>query len=212
MLSLYQQLKLLNDDPRYSIIGRLRKLSLMCHPDQGGTQEAFVRLKRAHQTFGEPDACNDYELEGCEAANDLLNFKNNVDYRILFSLGRQQINFLAGPCFVLVFLFRCDQFDFSVRREPYSIPKRRYFGKIFETSIKTIDLQSAIELYLCDMSLIWAAELESFHKATVRFRQSVCFYYTAIRRVCTDEVNKTVILPSSGEFRLTVFTDEGFIS
>ena len=94
----------------------------------------------------------------------------------------------------------------------YRIHKKRYFGKIFQTSIKAIDLRAAIKLYLCDMSQIWDVEFDSFRKTTVGFQHRDCLNYTGIRRVSTDELNKTRILPGYGEFRPTVFTDKGYIS
>ena len=64
----------------------------------GGTQELFVRLLRARRILAVTDARNVYELEECEAADDVLSFKNNIDYRTMFSLGRQErISFIAGP-------------------------------------------------------------------------------------------------------------------
>ena len=54
-------------------------MSLWCHPDQGGTHEAFVRLQRVQRIFADPDARIVRELEGCEAADDVLSFKSNID-------------------------------------------------------------------------------------------------------------------------------------
>ena len=55
----------------------LKKLSLFCHPDHGGSYDVFVRLQRAHRILSDPEARLRYEAEGCEAAEDFLSFKNN---------------------------------------------------------------------------------------------------------------------------------------
>ena len=103
--SLCQQLMMPNDAPLYSITRRFRKLSFLCHPDHGGTQKAVVRLERAHQFLTDPDACNGYELERCEAADDVQIFKNHISLCTLFSLGRQQLVFFrSAPYFVFCFL------------------------------------------------------------------------------------------------------------
>ena len=54
-------------------------MSLLCHPEQGGTQEAFVWLQRANRVPTDPDARNVSELDGWEAADNVLKFKNNPD-------------------------------------------------------------------------------------------------------------------------------------
>ena len=78
-LNLYQQLMVPNDAPMDSITKRLRKPILLCHTDKGGTQEVFVWLQRDHRILTDSDARNVFELEGCEAADNLLSLKNNLD-------------------------------------------------------------------------------------------------------------------------------------
>ena len=104
--SLYRQLMVPIHAPIDSITRRIRKQSLLCHPAQGGTQEAFVRQQRARRIRTDRNARNVKELEGCEAADNDLGFKNNPGSWMLLSLGRQLgNNFLTGPGFVFAFLF-----------------------------------------------------------------------------------------------------------
>ena len=92
--------------PIDSITKRLRKLSLLCHPHQGRIQKAFGRLQRAHRILADWNASDVYEVEGCEAADNVFSSKNNKDSWTLSALGRQQrINFPASPYFVLASLF-----------------------------------------------------------------------------------------------------------
>ena len=59
------------------ITTNFRKLSDLSHPDQAGTSDNFVRLQRAHRILTDPDARAEDNLNGCEAADELLTFKNN---------------------------------------------------------------------------------------------------------------------------------------
>ena len=68
-----------SDAPKDSIKRSFWKLRLLCHPEKGRTQEAFVRLQRAHRNLTEPDVRNVHDLEGCDAAENILTFKNNPD-------------------------------------------------------------------------------------------------------------------------------------
>ena len=47
----YNQLMVPNDAPKESITRRFLKLSLLCHPGQGRSQEAYVRLQHAQQNL-----------------------------------------------------------------------------------------------------------------------------------------------------------------
>ena len=75
--NLYQLLLVPNNASMEEITRNFRKLSVLSHPDQAGTSDNFVRLQRAHRILTDPDARAEYDLNGCEAADELLTFKNN---------------------------------------------------------------------------------------------------------------------------------------
>ena len=75
--SLYELLLVPSDASVEEITRKFRKLSVLCHPDQGGTSEIFVRLQRAHRILTDHNARAEYDVNGCEAADKLLTSKNN---------------------------------------------------------------------------------------------------------------------------------------
>ena len=175
--NLYHQLMVPIDALINSIKKMFQKLSLLRQLEQRGTQDAFVRLQQVRRILTNPDTRNLNELEGCEAAEKVPCFKNNLNSNTLYSFGFQQrINFWNGQCVVLVLvvlvviLFCCDEAEFSFRMDNYSYWKTVFSENIWNFN-KPISLRSARKFYLGAMSKMWAAAFDSCRKANFDLRQ-----------------------------------------
>ena len=75
--TLYEMLLVSSRASRETITAKFRKISLLCHPDQGGDTDHFCQLQQAHRILTDKDATTIYDNEGWEAADAVLSEKPN---------------------------------------------------------------------------------------------------------------------------------------